>query len=141
MSNSTNAVDAAADLIRERIRELDAERGQLEKALSSLTGVGTGSTAGRRGGAKRSKTTTRGRSTGLPKISQRRRKGGTRAEQAVKLIGNNPGIAAGEIAKQLNLKPNYMYRVLSDLQAAGHVVKKGRAYSLPDTQPAEETAS
>ncbi len=33
----SNTVDEAAGLIRERMRELDAERKQLERALSSLT--------------------------------------------------------------------------------------------------------
>ena len=38
MSPSSNTVDEAAGLIRERIKELDAERAQLERALASLTG-------------------------------------------------------------------------------------------------------
>jgi len=129
LPSASNAVEEAAQLLRDRIRELDAERAQLEKALQSLG-------AAPRGSASRSQGTRRGSRNGLPRISQRRRKGGTRAEQAVKLIGENPGISAGEIAKQLKLKPNYMYRVLSDLQEAGHVVKNGRSYSLPDAPPA-----
>ena len=38
MSPSSSTVDEAASLIRERIKEIDAERGQLERALASLTG-------------------------------------------------------------------------------------------------------
>ena len=46
----------------------------------------------------------------------------------MKLIAAKPGITASEIARELKIKPNYMYRVLSDLQKQGRVRKDGRAY-------------
>jgi DNA-binding MarR family transcriptional regulator len=46
----------------------------------------------------------------------------------VKLIGDNPGISASEIAKQMKIKPNYLYRVLAELEKEGRVRKEGRAY-------------
>jgi DNA-binding MarR family transcriptional regulator len=49
-------------------------------------------------------------------------------EHAVKLIAEKPGITASEIARELKIKPNYMYRVLSDLQKDGKIRKDGRAY-------------
>jgi DNA invertase Pin-like site-specific DNA recombinase len=113
---STSAVTEAAELLRERIRELDAERAKLERALATLT---DGSTGRRRPG--------RPRGAAAP-TRRRRRRGGTRAEQAVRLIADNPGISASEIARQLGIKPNYMYRVLNELQAEGKVRKEGRAY-------------
>jgi hypothetical protein len=118
MAGESNTVEAAADLLRERIRELDAERSQLESALASLTG-------GRRGPGR-----PRGSSSSTPANGRRRRRrGGTRADQAVKLITANPGISASEIAKQMKIKPNYLYRVLAELQSEGKVRKDGRAYS------------
>lgn len=122
MTPSSNVVDEAASLLRARIDELDSERAKLERALASLTD-------GREG--KRGPGRPRGSSrTGAPSPRRRRRRrGGTRAEQAVKLIEENPGIGASEIAKQLGIKPNYMYRVLTDLQKEGKVTKSGRAYS------------
>jgi DNA-binding MarR family transcriptional regulator len=61
--------------------------------------------------------------------AKRRRRSGTRADQAVKLIEKNPGISASEIAKTMKIKPNYLYRVLGDLEKEGRVKKKGRQYS------------
>lgn len=118
----SKTVDEAASLIRSRIKELDDERGQLERALASLTG----GREGRRGPGR-----PRGASNGSssPTRRRRRRKGGTRADQAVKLIEANPGIGASDVAKQLGIKPNYMYRVLADLQKEGRIKKDGRAYS------------
>ena len=36
---------------------------------------------------------------------------------------------ASEIAKSMKIKPNYLYRVLSDLEKQKRVKKKGRTYS------------
>jgi DNA invertase Pin-like site-specific DNA recombinase len=115
----SNTVDAAAGLIRDRLKELDAERAQLERALASLTG----GREGRRGPGR-----PRGTGAAAAPRRRRRRRGGTRADQAVKLIEANPGISASEIAKQMKIKPNYLYRVLAELEKEGRVRKDGRAY-------------
>jgi DNA invertase Pin-like site-specific DNA recombinase len=112
------AVAEAADLLRARLRELDSERAKLERALASLTD-------GREG--KRGPGRPRGAAAGGG-ARRRHRRGGTRADHAVKLITDKPGISASEIAHELKIKPNYMYRVLSDLQKDGKVRKDGRAY-------------
>jgi predicted transcriptional regulator len=59
---------------------------------------------------------------------RRRRRSNTRADQAVTLVESNPGITASEVAKQLKIKPNYMYRVMGELQKEGRVRKRGRGY-------------
>ena len=46
----------------------------------------------------------------------------------MKLVEENPGISASEIAKSMKIKPNYLYRVLSDLEKEKRVKKKGRKY-------------
>jgi DNA invertase Pin-like site-specific DNA recombinase len=118
----TNAVDQAAGLLKDRITELESELGKLQRALSSLTDGREGKRGpGRPRGQRASATGTAPR--------RRRRRGGTRSEQAVKLIQDNPGISASEIAKQMSIKPNYMYRVLGDLQKEGRVKKSGRSYT------------
>jgi DNA invertase Pin-like site-specific DNA recombinase len=122
MAPLNTAVDQAANILKDRIAELEGELGKLQRALSSLTDGRQGRRGpGRpRGSAKAASGTTRRR---------RRRRGGTRADQAVKLIQANPGISASEIAKQMKIKPNYLYRVLGDLQKDGKVKKSGRSYT------------
>ncbi len=115
---ASKTVDQAANLIRERIKELEAEREHLSRALASLTG----GREGRRGPG-------RPRRSGKGRPRGRRRRGKTRTDQAVKLISENPGIGASDIAKQLKIKPNYIYRVLGDLQKEGRVKKDGRSYT------------
>ena len=59
---------------------------------------------------------------------KRRRRSGTRADQAVALVEGSPGITASDIAKSMKIKPNYLYRVLGDLEKEKRVTKKGRKY-------------
>lgn len=68
--------------------------------------------------------------TAAPK-PRRKRSGGTRADQAVAFIEANPNASASDVAKAMDIKPNYLYRVLGDLEKEGKVVKEGRQYSVP----------
>lgn len=106
-------------LIKDQLAELEKERKDLEEALRKLGGRGR--QAARRGRGP-------GRPPGSGRKQRRRRKGGTRAEQAVKVVKANPGISAGDVAKELKIKPNYVYRVMSELVADKQVKKKGRGY-------------
>jgi sugar-specific transcriptional regulator TrmB len=121
MPSTSNALDEARDLVQKRLAELDEEKRRLERALAELGGKAT-----RRPG--RPKKSSAG-SSAPQGGRRRRRRGGTRADQAVKLIADNPGISASEIAKTMKIKPNYMYRVLSDLEKQKKVKKDGRKYS------------
>jgi transposase-like protein len=121
---SSNVLDEALDLVKKRLAELDEERKRLERALLELGGTVT-----RRPGRPKGS----GRGPGRPPKAaagkrKRRRRGGTRADQAVSLVAANPGISASEVAKQMKIKPNYLYRVLGELEKEGRVKKKGREY-------------
>lgn len=127
MPSTSNVLDEALDLVKKRLSELDEERKRLERALAELGGSitrarpGRPRGTGRRGPGRPRKAT----SAGAPR---RRRRRGTRADQAVALVQSNPGISASDIAKQMKIKPNYLYRVLGELEKEGRVKKKGRAY-------------
>lgn len=126
MPDSTNTVDQARKMLEERRSELQAEIADIDKALSALGGKVTSSSR------RRTASTSRGRSrrtgTAAPSRRRRRSSGGTRSDQAVKLITDNPGLSASEIASRLGIKPNYMYRVLSELEGESKVKKDGRKY-------------
>ena len=115
----SDVLDQARSLIEERLKELDDERQKLESTLSDLGGRVT-----RRGPGRPRGSTTRRRSGGR----KRGRKRSTRADQAVKIIRQNPGITASEVAKQMRIQPNYVYRVMGELQKQGKVKKKGKGY-------------
>jgi hypothetical protein len=112
MPRVTNTVDQARTLLERRLRELDEERKQVQAALAGL-----GKSARRGPG--------RPRGTGR----RRARRGSTRADQAVKIITQNPGISVSELGKKMKLNhPNYLYRVLPDLQKEGRIKRRGKGY-------------
>jgi sugar-specific transcriptional regulator TrmB len=112
-----DVLDQARSLIEDRLKELDEERKRLERTLSDLT---HGRVGRRRPGRPRGS-----RTRSAP---TRTRRGGTRSDQAVKLVSENPGITASEVAKRMRIKPNYVYRVMGQLQKDGKVRKRGRGY-------------
>jgi hypothetical protein len=129
MSPSHNVLDEARQLVESRLRDLDEERKRLERALAELVGGGKPTTRRGPGRPKGStnRTTTAGRRATGPR-RRRKRRGGTRADQAVKLIESQPGISASDVAKTMKIKPNYLYRVLGDLEKEGRVKKDGHQY-------------
>jgi transposase-like protein len=128
MATPSNVIGEARSLIERRLSELNQERIKLEKALTNLAGGVARRGPGRPKGSKsRARTATRGKAAAKP-VRRRRRRGGTRREQALKLIKANPGITASEIAKQMKIAPNYVYRVMGDLQKDKSVSKKGRGF-------------
>ena len=123
-----------ADFLDEKRKEIQArlkelrplvdEYHRLEAAEQALSGVdGTPSAA--------TTTTTRRRrrsgSTGTGRRG-RPRGSGTRAAQAEALVKERPGITIPEIASALNMKQNYLYRVMPQLASDGKIVKSGKGW-------------
>ena len=111
----TEHIDAAVKAIEDRIGVLRDELKRLEAASAALGG-------GRRRSARRPARATSGRRRGRPRGS------GTRALQAEKLVRENPGITISELASKMKIKPNYLYRVLPQLQKDGKVRKRGSGW-------------
>jgi hypothetical protein len=115
MTPASDTVDKARALLEQRRRELTDELRQVESAIAGL------------GGRKRGPGRPRG--SGGNTRRRRTRRGGTRADQAVKIIDENPGIGVAELGKKMKLKaPNYLYRVLPDLEKEGRIKKRGKGY-------------
>ena len=127
-----DVLEEARDKIEQRIAEISEEQDRLRGALSNIAG---GSAPKRRGlppglsSAAPSSTATPGKRRKRRK--SRKRSGGTRADHAVALIEEKPGITASQIAKKLKIKPNYLYRVLGDLEKAKRLKKVDRQYHPP----------
>jgi len=54
------------------------------------------------------------------------------------VIRNQPGIAANEVAKAMNINPNYLYRVLGELEKEGRIKKTHRQYFPAGRSPNTE---
>jgi hypothetical protein len=125
-------VDSAVKDIDSRLKELQEEVSKLEAARAALVGGRRG--PGRPRGSRSSQSTARrGRRPGRPRG---RRGGNTRANQALELVRNQPGITIPQIAEELKIEPNYLYRVMPKLVSDGQVTRDGQGWHPADGQGA-----
>ena len=125
-----------ADFLDEKRKEIQArlkelrplvdEYHRLEAAERALSGVESGP-------ATTAATPTRRRRR--PSSSSNGRRGrprgsGTRAAQALQLVGERPGITIPELADAMGIKQNYLYRVMPGLAEDGKVTKSGRGWHI-----------
>jgi hypothetical protein len=123
-------LDQARRAIEDRLSVLRDEIQRLETAAAALGGGGGGSATRRRGPGRPRGSSSRS-SGGTGRRRGRPRGSGTRALQAEKLVRENPGISIGDLAKKMNIKPNYLYRVMPQLQKDGKVRKRGSGWHAP----------
>ena len=111
---------AEIDRRLDELRPLHDEYLKLERARAALAGMDASATSRRPG---------RPRGSAQAPVRRRRRRGGTRAEQALQVVRQNPGISVSELASKMNIdQANYLYRVMSNLEGDGAVRKEGRGY-------------
>ena len=120
-----------ADFLDEKLKEIDArlkelkplvdEYGRLDAARRALSGVDKPAAP---------TTTRRRRSASSNGRRGRPRGSGTRAAQALQLVGEKPGITIPELADAMGIKQNYLYRVMPGLAEEGKVTKSGRGWHL-----------
>ena len=108
------------------LRPLVDEFHRLEAAERALSGV-EGKPAAAATTAPRRRRSTRASSNGR---RGRPRGSGTRAAQAMSLVGERPGITIPELAEAMGIKQNYLYRVMPGLAEDGKVTKSGRGWHL-----------
>jgi predicted Rossmann fold nucleotide-binding protein DprA/Smf involved in DNA uptake len=130
----TEFVDSTVKDIDQRLSELKQEVAKLEAARSALVGGRRGpgrprGTTTRRARRSSSTATRRTSTTGRRTRRSRGRRGGaTRANQALELVRGTPGITIPQIAKQMGIEPNYLYRVLPKLQQEGQIKRDGQGW-------------
>jgi sugar-specific transcriptional regulator TrmB len=121
MPANRDVLAEARQLVERRLADIERERERLQRALAEL-----GSKVTRRSpGPPRGKSSAKAIRTSA---QHRKRRGSTRFDEAVKVINASPGISASDVAKTMKIKPNYVYRVLGDLEKEGRVKKDGRKY-------------
>jgi|SRR3954451_6706328 len=138
------------DFLEEKKREISArlkelkplvdEYHRLEAAAAALDGVGDAASApsgstrgasasrrGRGGGTRAASGAGSGGGSGTGRRG-RPRGSGTRSKQALELVRARPGISIPEMAQEMGIQQNYLYRVLPSLQKDGLVRKDGRGW-------------
>jgi hypothetical protein len=130
-------VDSTVKDIDSRLSELKGEVTKLEAARAALVGGrrGPGRPPGPATSTNASSGTRAAKATGTRRRAARkagrprgRRGGNTRANQALELVRTSPGITIPEIATQLKIEPNYLYRVMPKLVSDGQVKRDGQGW-------------
>ena len=129
------------DFLEEKKREINArlkelrplvdEYHRLDAAAAALDGVGSTASPARSAGTgsgRRRSAGTRSSSGGGTGRRGRPRGSGTRSKQALELVRTRPGISIPEMAEEMGIQQNYLYRVLPALQKDGLVRKEGRGW-------------
>ena len=106
------------------LRPLVDEFHRLEAAERALSGMDAKPAAAPPTRRKRSTSSSSNGRRGRPRGS------GTRAAQALQLVGEKPGITIPELADAMGIKQNYLYRVMPGLADEGKVTKSGRGWHL-----------
>ena len=128
-----------AEFVDTTIKEIDTRLSELQEELERLTAA-RAALSGRRanvGQARRGRSAERtngsgsasdGRKRGPGRPRGSRRGGNTRAKEALNLVRSKPGVTIPEIASELKILPNYLYRVMPKLIEDGQIRKDGQGF-------------
>jgi DNA-binding IscR family transcriptional regulator len=123
------------DFVQTSVKEIDDqllvlkdEASRLEAARAALTGGARRRGRPARDGAAGTSARPIGRRDGRAAAPGPRRGGNTRANQALELVREKPGITIPEIAKAMKIEPNYLYRVLPRLASDSQVTRDGQGW-------------
>jgi hypothetical protein len=126
-----------ADFLEEKKREISQrmkelrpqvdEYQRLEAAHRALEGVEGGGGAATATAPSRTR-----RASSTPGRRGRPRGSGTRANEALAIVQEQPGITIPEMAQRMGIQQNYLYRVLPGLEQDGQVRKEGRGWFPKD---------
>lgn len=122
-----------ADFVDSTVKDIDSRLNDLRQEVTKLEAARQALVGGRRGpgrpaasnGASAPTRRRAARKTGRPRG---RRGGNTRANQALNLVRESPGITIPEIAESLKIEPNYLYRVMPKLVEDGQVKRDGQGW-------------
>lgn len=114
-------VEATVSQIDSRLAEITDESERLTTAKSALQGINGSEPA-----PTPAPRTPGKRGPGRPKGSGKNQ--GTRSEQAVRIVQENPGVTIPDIATKMGIEPNYLYRVLPKLAKDKVLRKDGQGW-------------
>lgn len=115
----SKTIEGARKLIADRLREIDAEAAELERALKGM--VGTSRQRSRRKAADKK----RGR-----RKSRRLAPRGQRREQLLAAVKAKPGARPAELASAIGISQSQVHGLIRKARAEKLIVKKDGGYTL-----------
>jgi hypothetical protein len=119
-------LEDAQRLLRDRIGELDSEREQLKTAIERLEAIEKGRTSPSRRSPRKRRAARRGRKAGTGKRARR----GERERQLIASIGTDPDRRVTDHAREIGVRPQQLYPILSRLIKSDRLEKSDGRYRL-----------
>lgn len=116
----------------DELRPMVDEYHRLEAAHRALEGVNNGGGGGSSTRTASQRSSGGGGGGGATRGRGRPRGSGTRANEALAIVREQPGITIPEMAQKMGIQQNYLYRVLPGLEQDGIVRKEGRGWFPKD---------
>jgi transposase len=130
----TVATDVRKQL-EERLKELRPLVEEYQEIEAMLGRLGASSAPRTRSRSRRNATPAKKRA-GSPRRRPRRASGG-RSQQALELVRKRPGMTIPELAAEMKIQPNYLYRVMPALADAGRVRRDGNGWVAVEATAAD----
>lgn len=126
----------AAAFLTEKQAQIDARAAELEEELAQLRAASAAlgqQLQGDPAGAPMARRPARRKRAAPPTRRTTGPGATTRSQEALRLIGQTPGITVPQLADQMGIKKNYLYRVVPGLEEAGEVRRVGEhGWTLAD---------
>lgn len=120
-----SVMDSVREQLDARLKELEPLAAEYERLRRVVALIDAAPDADAAATARRA-TPRRSLRTNVTTSSGRSR----RSEEALRLVGERPGITVAEVAEQMGIGTTYLYRLLPRLEREGRVRKEGRGYRL-----------
>jgi hypothetical protein len=125
VETTVNDIDRRLEELQEEVVKLQAARAAL---VGGRRGPGRPRTEAREAAAPAPKPAAARRTRRQAGRPRGRRGGNTRSNQALELVRSRPGITIPQVAEELKIEPNYLYRVMPKLVEDGHIRREGNGW-------------
>lgn len=122
-------VDDIRQRVDRRLSELEPMVAEYQKLLAVREGLADDAPSGRARSVRRGNQSSTSRRRPTRGTGKQAAKPG-RAEQALSLIGDQPGITVKEIAQHMQINDNYLYRLLPRMEKEGQITRKDKGWAL-----------
>jgi CRP-like cAMP-binding protein len=126
-----SVVDEIRRRVDERLAELQPAVDEYQELMTVKRGLTDGADAPASSPRPPANTPRRATSRRARQTASTSRRSGGRAEQAIQIVSSNPGVTVTEIAAQMGINQNYLYRLLPRMESEGKLRREGKGWALP----------
>jgi hypothetical protein len=125
-----SVVDEIRQRVDARLAELQPAVDEYRELMAIKQGLADAGSAPERAAAPAPSSPRRPRRTTTRRARSAEPRRATRADQAISIVGSKPGVTVNEIAADMGINQNYLYRLLPRMEREGTLRREGRGWAL-----------